>query len=132
MVKQVFVYGSLMRDGVNADLLSRRRDARYLGPARCRGMLYDLGEYPALVPEGKAWVWGELYRCDPIEETLRNLDALESDAGFDRRLLPVMWKLGETEAWTYVQASPPAGAMLIAGGSYKARLRDLKRSGGSD
>jgi gamma-glutamylcyclotransferase (GGCT)/AIG2-like uncharacterized protein YtfP len=131
-VKQIFVYGTLMHDGVNADLLSRRRDARYLGPARCRGVLYDLGEYPALVIEGKAWVAGELYRCDAIEEIVRNLDPLESEAGFDRLLLAVTWKLGETEAWTYVHPSAPPGAPRIPGGSYKARLRDLKRAGGRD
>jgi len=132
VVKQIFVYGTLMHEGVNADLLSRRRETRYLGPARCRGLLYDLGSFPALVPDGKKWVSGELYRCDPIGEILRTLDAFESEAGFERRLIPVLWKLGETEAWTYLQPSPPAGAPCIPGGSYKARLRELKRAGGPD
>lgn len=132
MVKQIFVYGTLMHDGLHADLLSRRRDVRLLGPARCRGRLFDLGEFPALVPGGTSWVAGELYRCDEVEEILRNLDALEGEAGFDRRLLQVQWKLGETEAWAYVHAAPPGGAILITGGSYKARLRELKRAGGRD
>ena len=132
MVKQIFVYGTLMRDGLHADLLPRRRDARFLGPARCRGRLYDLGDFPALVPGGKSWVAGELYRCDEIEEILRNLDALEGEAGFERRLLQVAWRLGETEAWAWVHAAPPEEAILIAGGSYKARLRERKRAGGRD
>jgi gamma-glutamylcyclotransferase (GGCT)/AIG2-like uncharacterized protein YtfP len=129
MMKQVFVYGSLMRDGLHADLLARRREARLLGPARCRGSLYDLGGFPTMVPGGRTWVAGELYRCDGIEEILRTLDALEIELGFERRPVEVEWKLGRTGAWAWVHAAKPAGATLLAGGSYKARLRELKRGG---
>jgi len=129
-VKQIFVYGTLMADGLHADLLSRRRDVKLLGPARCRGALYDLGEYPALVPGGRSWVAGELYRSDDLEEILGALDPLEKEAGFERRLVTVRWKLGETDAWAFVRSAPPEGKALIASGSFKARLREVKRGGG--
>ena len=128
-MKRIFVYGTLMADGHHADLLSRRRDVKLLGPARCRGALYDLGEYPALIPGGRNWVAGELYRSDAMDEILRTLDPLEKEAGFDRRLVDVRWKLGETEAWAFVRSAPPDGAALIASGSYKAQQRNRRRGG---
>jgi len=130
-MKQIFVYGTLMHDGVNADLLARRRDAKLLGPAWCRGTIYDLGEFPALVVGGRRWVAGELYRSDSMEEILKSLDPMEEEAGFARALVGLRWKLGETEAWAYVVGAPPAGATLIESGSYKARIRELRRGGGA-
>jgi len=126
MIKQIFVYGTLMIDGLHADLLPRRRDVKPLGPARCRGRLYDLGPFPALVLEGRTWVAGELYRADAIEDILATLDPLERESGLERALLAVRWRLGETEAWGYVARAVPAGAALIASGSYKARLREIR------
>ncbi len=127
MLKQIFAYGTLMRAGVHAELLARRRDARFLGPARCRGQLYDLGNYPSLVVEGRTWVAGELFRCDPVEDVLRILDAFEEDGGFERSLVSVRWRQGETQAWTYVYAGPLGDAVLIPGGSYRARLKRARR-----
>jgi gamma-glutamylcyclotransferase (GGCT)/AIG2-like uncharacterized protein YtfP len=126
MERRLFVYGTLMRGCPNADLLSGRRDVRFLGPARCRGAIHDLGGYPGLVARGRAWVAGELYRCEAVQETLDRLDLLEIEAGFARRILPVRWRQGEAQAWVYVYAGPLDGAALIPGGSYKAWVRSRR------
>ncbi|MBI3448572.1 MAG: gamma-glutamylcyclotransferase [Acidobacteria bacterium] len=130
MIKQIFVYGTLMIDGLHADLLPRRRDVKPLGPARCRGQLYDLGEFPALFLEGRTWVAGELYRCDAIDDIFATLDPLERESGLERALLEIRWRLGETQAWGYVARILPAGAALIPSGSYKARLREIRDAEG--
>jgi gamma-glutamylcyclotransferase (GGCT)/AIG2-like uncharacterized protein YtfP len=127
---RIFTYGAAMRGGIYADLLSGRRDVKYLGPARCRGMLYDLGGSAALVPEGRMWVAGELYRCRRIDEILAALDALEEAAVFERTVGKVGWRHGETDAWIYCYTGDLEGAIRIPGGSYRARLRRLKREGG--
>ena len=132
MVKLVFVYGLLMRGGEHAGFLSDRRDVRFLGPARCRGALYDLGPCPGLVEKGPAWVAGEIYRCEAIEETLRRLDGIEPEGFFERKVLPVRWRQGPDPAWVHVYAGPLDRAVLIRGGSWKAHMRGLARSGERD
>ncbi len=127
---RIFVYGAAMRDGIYADLLSGRRDVKYLGPARCRGTLYDLEGIPALIPEGRIWIAGELYRCRRIEEVLAALDAVDEAALFRRAVEKVRWEHGETEAWIYRYVGDPGRGIRIPGGSYRAWLRRQQREGG--
>lgn len=128
--RRLFVYGTSVRGGACAELLSGRRDVAFLGPARCRGTLYDLGESAALVREGRTWVAGELYRCPKIDEILAVLDALVEAAPYERTVAKVRWRHGETEAWIYWFTGSVEGAALIPGGSYKARRRRPRGRGG--
>ena len=122
-LKRFFVYGSLMRGGAFESLLPGRRDVRFLGPARCRGTLYDLGEYPGLVLSGRTWVAGELFQTDAVEETIRRLDPFEGEAGFERKAGAVRWKHGPSPAWIYVYAGSLTGARRISGGSWAAWVK---------
>jgi gamma-glutamylcyclotransferase (GGCT)/AIG2-like uncharacterized protein YtfP len=71
----LFVYGTLRRGGSN-DIARLVPTARFETAARLRGILYHLGEYPALVADSAAsWVTGEVYRIAP--EGWPALDALE-------------------------------------------------------
>jgi gamma-glutamylaminecyclotransferase len=69
----LFVYGTLMREGVNHAEL---RGARFLGVARTARVyaVLDVAGYPALVP-GKDEVRGELFDVD--EPLLQRLDLFE-------------------------------------------------------
>lgn len=122
MVRLIFSYGTLMRGGVYEDFLGARRDVGCLGPARCRGTLYDLGPYPGLVATGSTWVAGELYRCPAIEEILASLDDLEGP-DFGRQVLPVRWRQGPSPAWVYVYTGSLYRAAVIRGGSWKSWTR---------
>jgi gamma-glutamylcyclotransferase (GGCT)/AIG2-like uncharacterized protein YtfP len=73
----VFVYGTLRRGEAN-DINRLRPPPRYLGPARIRGALYDLGPYPGVILGGAGWVWGEIYAITP--ELERQLDVIEDVA----------------------------------------------------
>jgi gamma-glutamylcyclotransferase (GGCT)/AIG2-like uncharacterized protein YtfP len=128
MVKEIFVYGTLMRGGSHGELLSRR-DLRLLGPARCQGSLFDLGDYPGLLPGARSWVAGELYRCEAVQHILGVLDALEMESPLKRKVIEVSWANGPTEAWAYVLTGPLQGAEPIRGGSYRAHLRRRRRKG---
>ena len=71
----LFVYGTLRRGGSN-DIARVAPAARWYGAARVRGLLCDLGRYPALLLKADAdWVAGELYEVPP--EAWPALDALE-------------------------------------------------------
>src|ERR1700761_1755591 len=118
MLDHLFVYGTLMRgfDHPMAALLSRAAD--FIGEARCRGRLYRVTHYPALVLSDEAGdiVFGELYRLRQPAELLREFDMYEAcGEGFAepteylRQTLPVTLDGGVvSEAWTYVYNWPVA------------------------
>jgi gamma-glutamylcyclotransferase (GGCT)/AIG2-like uncharacterized protein YtfP len=73
----VFVYGTLRRGQVN-DIHRLQPAPRYLGAARIRGTLYDLGPYPGVILGGAGWVQGEVYAVTPVTEG--QLDVIEEVA----------------------------------------------------
>ena len=119
----LFVYGTLMRGFGHpmAQLLSRSADL--IGEARCRGRLYLVTHYPALVLSGDPAdvVFGELYRLRAPDELLREFDMYEAcGEGFAepteyvRQMLSVTLEGGTTEAWTYLYNWPVAHLTRIA------------------
>ncbi len=71
----LFVYGTLRAGGSN-DIARVAPAARRCADARVRGLLYDLGAYPALLLDaGAGWVAGELYEVPA--HAWPALDALE-------------------------------------------------------
>ena len=109
---RLFVYGTLMRgfDHPMATLLSRSAD--FLGEAKCKGRLYRVKHYPALVLSNDPAdiVLGELYRLRARDALLREFDMYEAcGEGFAepteyvRKMLEVALDDGTaSEAWTYV------------------------------
>ena len=123
----LFVYGSLKKSVGHPmhGVLSRYALAE--GAARFRGRLYDLGRYPAAVPDdsGREHVVGELYRLLDPQVVLARLDAYEGCAPGDpqpheyrREVRPVETEAGERPAWIYLYNRPLAAARPIASGDY--------------
>ena len=124
----LFVYGTLMRgfDHPMAQLLSRAAD--FIGEARCRGRLYRVQHYPALVlsDDPADVVFGELYRLRTPGELLRELDMYEAcGEGFAEPTEYVRQMLRITrdgqkadDAWTYVYNWPIARLPRIASGRF--------------
>lgn len=75
--RYVFVYGTLRRGEVN-DINRLRPAPAFLGLARIRGTLYDLGPYPGVILGGAGWVQGEVYAISP--ELEQQLDLIEEVA----------------------------------------------------
>ena len=112
MTDLLFVYGTL-RAGCWNDIARIAPSARYVAHARLRGRLYDLGTYPALLPDAAAgWVTGELYAVPA--DAWAPLDALEEpvtdtrpDGEYFKRIEAVeLLDGGSRQAWTY--AANPA------------------------
>jgi gamma-glutamylcyclotransferase (GGCT)/AIG2-like uncharacterized protein YtfP len=105
----LFVYGTL-RPFVEIPMARwLRRVARYVGPGRTRGRLYDLGPYPGFKAARRSdeWVTGDLYRIrNPL--AMRRLDRYEAGTGhgrprFVRRACVVSLGRGRRRAaWIYV------------------------------
>lgn len=125
-LKEIFVYGTLMSGEIYSDLM-RRGEVKLLGPARCRGALYDLGDFPGLTSGGRGWVAGELYRSSEILRTLPVLDELESTEPFRREVVEVDWPHGPSPAWCWLYVGDLSGATPIPGGSWRAHRRRARR-----
>jgi gamma-glutamylcyclotransferase (GGCT)/AIG2-like uncharacterized protein YtfP len=125
---RLFVYGTLMRgfDHPMAKLLSKRAD--FLGEAKCKGRLYRVKHYPALVLSNDPAdiVFGELYRLRARDALLREFDMYEAcGEGFAepteyvRKMLNVTLDDGSaSEAWTYVYNWPVTRLPHIASGRF--------------
>jgi gamma-glutamylcyclotransferase (GGCT)/AIG2-like uncharacterized protein YtfP len=127
----LFVYGTLRQASAHVRALSLRQRARYLGTARVRGRLYDLGVYPGLVaPAGPDdWVTGDLFELREPAATLAEMDhyegcTAEGDGSglYERKQTEVVREGGERlTAWVYVYCRPVREAQRIVSGDY---LRD--------
>lgn len=122
---RLFVYGTLRKDSRNSrfDLLGTQ--ARFLGRARMRGRLVDLGEYPGLIPPRNAddWVRGEVYALSDPGGTLSRLDEYEGCAAespvFRRNLGRAVFDSGrKLSAWVYVYTGVVPCKGFIASGDY--------------
>jgi gamma-glutamylcyclotransferase (GGCT)/AIG2-like uncharacterized protein YtfP len=127
-VHQIFVYGSL-RSGFNAPAYEYiSRYFQLVAPAKVRGLLYDMGEYPAAVSTHQDhFLLGELYAIKQEEEFTWALDQLDEYEGinespedspvtFKRELVEVMTESGNTIAWIYWFSGSIADKPLIASG----------------
>jgi gamma-glutamylcyclotransferase (GGCT)/AIG2-like uncharacterized protein YtfP len=112
----LFVYGTLKRGGSRHWLL---QDFPFLGRARAEGFaLYDLGPFPAMVPDAGV-VYGEVYEVP--EEILRDLDWVEGvPVLYRRELIEVVFEDGfSVKAWAYIYNGDVKGFPRIESGEWK-------------
>ena len=132
MTDRVFFYGTLMtgfdrrqRAGIDEQKLA------YLGRGFIRAALFDLGIYPAAVPDPDGRVWGEVYRMLTPADVLAALDNIEGycpeepDASLYTRVeIPIALDTGTTESgWAYFYNAPLGRAERIPSGDYLEYLK---------
>jgi len=125
MTNLLFVYGTLLRRSRHpmAKLLSEQ--ARFVGEAKVRGCLYDLGRYPGITESSadSDWVYGDVYELT-CGETLAQLDAYEElesprPSYFDRQLGEATLDDGSTVAvWVYWYRGELGNATRSPSGRY--------------
>lgn len=127
MSEQLFVYGTLRKDSANSVHEMLERNARFVAYARTRGRLYDLGEYPGLIPaDADSWVHGDLYELADPSAVLARLDEYEGCGPndpkpheYERVRREVLMDTGGREtAWVYVYRGGLAGSREIRSGDY--------------
>jgi pyruvate carboxylase len=125
--EKLFVYGTLRR-GFKLHSALAKLKARYLGKGRIGGDLFNLGEYPGVLPAAstRRGVEGELYEIPNPMEHLPVLDRIEefnpqrpSKSLFVRRRATVRMNGGSrVRAWVYFLPRRPARAIAIPSGDY--------------
>ena len=131
MGELVFFYGTLMAG------FDRRRRAgidtklRYMGRGAIQGALFDLGLYPAAVPDPDGRVWGEVYEMTEAPVVLSALDEIEGYRHDDperslyrRSQTGVVLPDGSrAQAWVYFYNAPLGRASRIASGDYLEHVK---------
>lgn len=130
----LFVYGSL-RSGFNSD--AYQYISRYftlVDNAKVKGVLYDLGDYPAALPSDKDFfITGELYYLKNEEEynwameQLDDYEGLHVEAGerplYRRDIVTVYARDNEVMAWVYWYNNDIEGKPRIESGDVLEYLR---------
>lgn len=133
MTDHLFVYGTLLSGLASPTLAGLMARLTFVGPATTAGELFDLGPYPAAVPDpAKASaVCGELYALPADPTTLSLLDNYEghfadrpSQSLFRRTRVTVTRPDGGTcLAWMYAWNRPLTDARRIVDGDYRVGRR---------
>ena len=129
-MERVFFYGTLMAG------FDRRRRAgiddklTYAGRGSISAALFDLGIYPAAIPDPSGRAWGEVYDVRDAPAVLAALDEIEGYTPehpdrslYVRSQVPVTLPDGtETAAWVYFYNAPLGQAQRISSGDYLEHL----------
>ncbi len=120
------LYGTLRRGEAAHKRLGLAARLKYVGPCKLRGLLFDLGDYPALVP-GEGVVVAELYEIRG-QGALAMLDAYEGAAAkrperglFVRREVELLEPQVRADVYFYGRGGLPGNARRIASGDWKRR-----------
>jgi gamma-glutamylcyclotransferase (GGCT)/AIG2-like uncharacterized protein YtfP len=113
----LFVYGTLMRRFPLHHLLEGRAD--FVGNGQAQGLLFDLGRYPAALPDGGSLIHGEVYRLKDPGSWLA-LDSAEGSQYHRGEVGVRMAGGGQVTACIYWYVGSLARAVPIPGGDYRA------------
>jgi len=136
----IFVYGSL-RSGFKSpayDYISHFFS--FVGNAKVKGRLYDLGPYPAGVPsDGDTFIVGELYTIKNQAEfswAMAQLDDYEGTAAeegeislYERTVVDVFTNDSTIAAWIYWYTGDVSSKTLIESGDMIQYLREKNSPG---
>jgi gamma-glutamylcyclotransferase (GGCT)/AIG2-like uncharacterized protein YtfP len=127
----VFFYGTLMTPFNRTAQLHIDQHLMFRGRGTIAAALFDLGIYPAAVPDADSRVCGEIYELINPRLVLNALDELEGyrpgepeSSLYTRALTPVTLDDGSTvDAWAYFYNAPLGRAERIESGDYLEYLR---------
>ena len=136
---QVFVYGSLRSGFHHPAYQYISRYFTLISPARVKGKLYDMGEYPAAIPtEGEHYIIGELYRIknqDEFSWAMAQLDDYEglntenNEPALYRREESVVYTGNHTtKAWIYWYNGAISHKPVIESGDVLQYLAEKNKS----
>ncbi len=131
MAERVFFYGTLMTGFDRRTRAGIEGKLSYAGRGYIQAALFDLGIYPAAVPNDDGRVYGEVYDVLEPGPVLSVLDEIEGHSPMSpesslyvRTRVPAILDDGSTvDVWVYFYNAPLGRAPLIASGDYLEHVR---------
>lgn len=121
----LFVYGTLRPGCNNPMAIWLNSAAWHAGRATVIGKLYQVQDYPGVVPSSAGIVAGDLFLLPDDPSVLERLDAYEECSPafpapheYKRERLVVEGAEGSLEAWVYVYQGDVHGLDLIESGDF--------------
>ncbi|HXL56061.1 MAG TPA: gamma-glutamylcyclotransferase family protein [Chitinophagaceae bacterium] len=136
---QIFVYGSLRKGFHHPAYNYISRYFSFVSNARVKGVLSDMGDYPAAAPvTGESFIIGELYTIKNEEEFLWAIEQLDDYEGlhveegekplFRREITDVyISENKKTQAWVYWFNGDATGKPVIASGDVLEYLQQKNK-----
>ncbi|MGC4037977.1 MAG: gamma-glutamylcyclotransferase family protein [Chitinophagaceae bacterium] len=126
-VYHLFVYGSLMSGFKSPAYEYMSRYFNLVSPAKIKGKLYDLGDYPAAIPVNEnVYIKGELYIIKNEPEFSYAIGQLDDYEGVNpepgephlyyRELTEVVYDNSTTAAWVYWYNGDVSGKPVVESG----------------
>jgi gamma-glutamylcyclotransferase (GGCT)/AIG2-like uncharacterized protein YtfP len=136
-VFQLFVYGSLRNGFHNPMYEYISRHFKFLGPAKVKGKLFNMGDYPAGVPASEdVFITGELYVANSNSEFDWAIGQLDDYEGvtpeqdepqlYRREMAEIFINGNTTPAWIYWYNGDISGKPLIASGDMMEYMKEKK------
>ena len=136
MKNHLFVYGTLLNQ-VESDIAQfLKKESQFLGEGHLQGYLYDLGQYPGVVPcsECTDMVYGHVFQLKRIRYSLPILDRYEAIGEsfgqyneYRRELVPILFQNAKLDCWVYVYNLSTEGLSRIMSGNYLDVLNTNKK-----
>lgn len=135
---QLFVYGSL-RSGFHSPAYHYvSKYFTFVGNAKVRGVLYDMGDYPVAIPSvDDTFIVGELYQINHEEafdfaigqlDDYEGLDGEENEVVlYERKLADIIVNETTTKAWTYWYKGNTSNKPIITSGDVLAYFEQKNR-----
>jgi gamma-glutamylcyclotransferase (GGCT)/AIG2-like uncharacterized protein YtfP len=132
---QLFVYGSLRKGFHHPAYQYISTYFTCVGPAKVKGLLYDMGEYPAAIPTfTDNFIVGELYRLNNPDEfgwalgQIDDYEGVNTEFGeiplYRRDTATVFCNGLTTPAWIYWYNGDVSGHPVIESGDVLQYLKD--------
>jgi len=126
MLAHLFVYGSLRRGFQSPAYEYISNYFHFICDGKVNGKLVDMGEYPAAVPNGENWIYGELYILKNPDEygwafaQLDDYEGVNVEEGeprlYRREMAEVHTPEGKVTSWIYWYNQDVSGKPVIASG----------------
>ena len=129
----LFVYGSLMGGVASPIATYLKSNSYFLGEAVVEGILYDLGQYPGLIPSigCGTWVKGHVFELSNAKEMLPVLDNYEGSGAaflqpteYIREKIQVVLNDQPLTCWAYQYNYPTDQLTIIESGNYLQYLQE--------
>lgn len=125
MKQYLFVYGTLIPELAPFEISESVKQLKFVSEGFVYGLLYDLGEYPAIILQGSEKVFGKVFELPNDENILQKLDEYEgfyskneSESLYLRKQTVVYIQDKKLNAWIYEYNQDLSNFSLIESGNY--------------